>query len=167
MPKKTRLTASDMWARVLPMPPAASAWGSAAMVEPGSSLLRTWRAEILAEADAGEQFGLGGEAVFGGDLVVVGLVVLGEAHLVLAGFAVEQLLADLHGAFALMFVDPVLDLVAGAGGLGEAEPVAAGGVAGLGGDLDDVAVAELVRRGTMRPLTLAPMVVFPTSVWMA
>ena len=31
---------------------------------------------ILAEADGGEKLGLGGKAVFGGDLVVVGLAVL-------------------------------------------------------------------------------------------
>ena len=103
----------------------------------------------LAEAFAGEEFGLGGEAVLGGDLVVVGFVVLGERHFVLAGFAVEELLADLDGALALMLVDPMLDLVAGAGGLAvfSVSPVAGGGVSGLGSILDDVAVAELGAEG--------------------
>ena len=42
-----------------------------------------------------------------------------------------------------MLVQPVLDLVARAAGFGEGKPVAAGGVAGLRVDLDDVAVAQL------------------------
>jgi len=69
---------------------------------------------VLAEADAGEQLGLRTEAVLGGDLVVVSLVILGERHLVLARLALQQLAANLHGALALVLVEPVLDLVAGA-----------------------------------------------------
>ena len=130
---------------VLPMTPCWAGLGGDGGA--GFELVEHLAGGELAEADAGEEFGLGGEAVFGGDLVVVGLVVLGERHFVLAGFAVEQLLADLDGALALVLVDPVLDLVAGAGRLGEGEPVAAGSVAGLGGDFDDVAVAKLGAEG--------------------
>jgi hypothetical protein len=131
-----------MWSMVLPMTPV---FGGRLGGDGGAGfeLVEDLAGGVFAEADAGEQLGLGAEAVLGGDLVVVGLVIFGERHLVLAGFAVEELLADLDGALALVLVDPVLDLVAGAGGFGEAEPVAAGGVAGLGGDFDDVAVAEL------------------------
>ena len=97
---------------------------------------------VLAEADACQQLRVGSETILAGDFVEVGLGVFGERHLILAGLAVEQLAANLNGAFALVLVDPVLDFVAGAGGFGEAEPIAAGSVSGLGGDFDDVAVAE-------------------------
>ena len=68
---------------------------------------------------------------------------------------------------ALAGVDDVLDLVARARGLDQRQPVLAGQVAGLGHDLHDVAVAQRVRSGTMRPFTLAPTQVWPTSEWMA
>ena len=61
----------------------------------------------------------------------------------LARFALEQLAADFDGAAALVFIEPVLDLVAGAGAFDEGEPVAAGLVVFLGDDFDDVAGAEL------------------------
>src|ERR1019366_1011366 len=51
------------------------------------------------------------------------------------------------GALALVDVEPVLDFVAGAGGLDDGEPVAAGLVSGLGDDFDDVAGMELVAQG--------------------
>ena len=80
---------------------------------------------ILAEADRGHQVVGRGDAVFGGDARVIGLIEFRERDLVLARFALEQLAADLDGALALMLVEPVLDLVAGPRALHEAEPVAA------------------------------------------
>jgi len=99
---------------------------------------------VFAEADAGEEVLFVAKAVVVGDAVEVDGGEVGERDFVLAGFAVEELFADFDGAGALVFVEPVLDLVASAGGFGEAEPVAGRIVAGLGGDFDDVAVAELV-----------------------
>ena len=64
-------------------------------------------------------------------------------HFEFARLALQQLAADLHGAPALVFVQPVLDLVAGARALDEREPVAAGLVILLRDDLDDVAGAQL------------------------
>ena len=63
---------------------------------------------------------------------------------VLARFFFDQLAADFDGALALVNVEPVLDLVARARRLDQAEPVAAGLVAGLREDLDDVAGMQLV-----------------------
>ena len=94
------------------------------------------------------------QTILRGNLVVVGLVILGERDLILARLALQQLAAHLDGALALVLVEPVLDLVAGARALGEAEPVAAGGVAGLRGDLDDVAVAQLGAQGNHAAVNL-------------
>ncbi len=63
---------------------------------------------------------------------------------VLAGFLFDQLAADFDGALALVDLQPVLDLLAGAPRLDEAQPVAAGMMSGLGEDFDDVAGVELV-----------------------
>ena len=98
---------------------------------------------IFAEADAGHQIVRRGHAVFGGDARVVGFLKLGERDFVFARFALQQLAADFDGALALMLVEPVLDFVAGARALDEGEPVAAGRVAVLRDDFDDVAVAQL------------------------
>ena len=68
---------------------------------------------------------------------------LAHGHFEFAGFALQQLAADLDGAMALVLIEPVLDLVAGAGALDEREPVAAGFVVLLGDDFDDVAGAQL------------------------
>ena len=102
---------------------------------------------VFAEADAGDEVGLRAEAVLVGDAEVVGVGEFFEGYVEFAGFALEELGADFDGALALVLVEPVLDLVAGAGGLGEGEPVARGGVAGLGGDFDDVPVAQAVAEG--------------------
>ena len=126
---------------VLPMTPGWAA-GSAAMVEPGSSLLSTWRAEYLPKPMPASSSAWVPRPYSSATLSKSAWVYLESAILYLRASRSSSLLADLDGALALVLVDPVLDLVAGAGGFGEAEPVAAGSVAGLGGDFDDVAVAE-------------------------
>ena len=92
------------------------------------------------------------------------VVNLAHGDLEAAGFAFEQLAADFDGATALVFIEPVLDLVAGARTLDEGEPVAAGLVVFCVTISTISPVRNLVRRGTMRPLTLAPTQVWPTSV---
>ena len=98
---------------------------------------------VFAEADAGEQIFFAAQAVLVRDAVEVGGLELVQRHLVFAGLALQQLVADLHGARALVFIQPVLDLVARAAALGKAQPVTRGRVAGLRGDLHNVAVAQL------------------------
>src|SRR5262249_35247032 len=80
---------------------------------------------------------------FGGDAAVLFVFEVLQIDLVLAGFAVEQFASDLHGPFALVQIEPVLDLVARPRRFGIAEPVTAGVVSGLGNDFYDVAVAQL------------------------
>ncbi len=86
-------------------------------------------------------------AVFGGHPLQVRLGHLAELHAQPPRLLFQVLLADLDGLHALAGVDDVLDLVARARGLDERQPVFARLVAGLGHDLDDVAVAQ---RGTQR-----------------
>jgi len=94
-----------------------------------------------------------------------GLVVnLAHRHFELAGLALQQLAADFDGAAALVLIEPVLDLVAGAGALDEGEPIALGLWSFCVTTSTMSPVRSLVRSGTMRPLTLAPTQVWPTSV---
>src|ERR1039457_3585697 len=60
------------------------------------------------------------------------------------GFLLQVFLADLDGLQPLAGVDDVLDLVAGLRGLDQRQPILAGQVAGLGHDLDDVAIAQRI-----------------------
>ena len=98
---------------------------------------------MLALAQSGQQVGGRGHAVLAGDAAQVLVVDLAHRHLEFARLALQQLAADLDGARALVFVEPVLDLVARARALDKGEPVAAGLVILLGDDLDDVAGAQL------------------------
>jgi hypothetical protein len=90
----------------------------------GLELVEGLAGRVLAEADGGEEVAVSGEAVFGGDAVVVGFLEAVERDFELAGFTFEELLSDFDGTGALVFVEPMLDLVAGTGTLGEAKPVA-------------------------------------------
>jgi hypothetical protein len=164
LPKKTRFTASDICPSVLPTAPGSGIGVFGRHRRCRARACSAPAGGVFAEADAGQQILL---ACPGRSRARRGRsppLELAERELVLARLAFQQLAADLNGALALVLVEPVLDLVARARALGKAQPVAAGRVAGLRDDLDDVAVAQLVRSGTMRPFTLAPTVVLPTSV---
>src|SRR5919204_4840795 len=63
---------------------------------------------------------------------------------VFARFLFDQLASDLDGAFALMNVQPVFDLVARAGRLRHRQPVPTWVVPGLREDLDDIAAMQPV-----------------------
>jgi hypothetical protein len=128
----------------------------------GFKLVEGLAGGVFSEANGRQQVVVRSESVLVGDTVVVGGLEAVKRDLELTGFAFEKLLADLDGAGALVLVEPVLDLVAGAGGLREAEPVARGVVISTMSPL-----RSLWRKGTMRPLTLAAVVAWPTSVWMA
>ena len=83
-------------------------------------------------------------AVIARDIFEAALGDFAQLHAQPAGFLLQILLADLDGLDPLAGVDDVLDLVAGLRGLHQRQPVLAGKVAGLGHDLDDVAVAQRV-----------------------
>src|SRR5208337_3934669 len=99
---------------------------------------------VLAVADAGHQVVGTAESVFAGRSLQVGFLNFLQRDAVFARFFFDQLASDFNGALALVDIEPVLDLVAGARGLDDGEPVAAGLVSGLGDDFDDVAGMELV-----------------------
>ena len=99
---------------------------------------------IFAIADARHQIVGTAESVFAGGPLPIGFFNVFQRDSVFASFFFHQLFSDFNGALALVDVEPMLDLVAGAGGLDDAEPVAAGLVSGLGDDFDDVAGVEPV-----------------------
>ena len=86
----------------------------------GSQLVEDLVGGVLALAQRGEQIGRGGHSVFIGDAAQVLVADLAHGHFELARLALQQLAADFDGAAALVFVEPVLDLVAGARTLDEA-----------------------------------------------
>ena len=67
---------------------------------------------VLTETDTRQQILLTAQTVLVGDAVVVGRGEPAEGQLKLARLALQQLFADLDGAFTLVLVQPVLDLVA-------------------------------------------------------
>ena len=99
---------------------------------------------IFSVADAGHQVIDFAESIAGGDFQQLVVFDFFQRDAVLARFFFDHLAANLDGALALVHVEPVLDFVARARGLDQAEPVAAGLVAGLGEDFDDVAGVQLV-----------------------
>src|ERR1035437_4579562 len=96
----------------------------------------------LAVAEGGVQVFHLAEPVLSGHALHVGLGHLAKLDAQAAGFLFQVFLADFDGLHALAGVDQVLDLVARARSLDEGQPVFAGLMAGLGHDLDDVAVAQ-------------------------
>src|ERR1700680_2243603 len=99
---------------------------------------------VIAVSDPGHQVVNLAQAVIGGDLAQLFVLDLFERDPVLAGFFFNQLAADFDGALALMNVEPVLDLVAGARGLDRSQPIAARLMPRLGNDFDDVAAVQFV-----------------------
>ena len=84
------------------------------------------------------------EAVLGSDALEIRLADPGQLHAHAARFLLEVLLADLDGLGPLGGVDDGADLVARPRGPHQRQPVLARHVAGLGEDLDHVAVAQCV-----------------------
>jgi len=159
LPKKTRLTASDIWPSVLLTTPSGAA-GSIAMVEPGSSLLSTG-ALSTCRSRRRPAARRACQAILRGNLVVVGLVILGERDLVLARLALQQLATHFDGALALVLVEPVLDLVAARELLAKLSQSRLGEWPAWVVISTMSPLRSLERSGTMRPLTLAPVVVLP------
>src|ERR1700693_3102833 len=102
---------------------------------------------VLAVADAGHQVVGASESVFAGRSLQVRFFNFFQRDAIFARFFFDQLFSDFNGAFALVDVEPVLDLVASASGLDDGEPVAAGLMSGLGDNFDDVAGMQLVAKG--------------------
>ena len=99
---------------------------------------------IFSVADAGHQIVNLAQSITRGNLLQVFVFNLLQGDAVLARFFLDHLAANLNGPLALMHIEPMLDLVARARGLHQPEPVAAGFVARLGDDLDNVARMQLV-----------------------
>ena len=118
----------------------------------GSELRQHLAGGILAVADAGHQVVGTAQSVVAGGSLQVGFFDVLERDAVFARFFFDQLAADFDGALALVNVEPVLDLVAGARRLDDGEPVAAGLVSGLGDDFNDVAGVELVAERNHAPV---------------
>ena len=109
---------------------------------------------VLALAERGQQIGGCGHAIFVGDAAQVLVADLAQRHLVFARLALQQLAPDFDGAAAMVFVEPVLDLVAGAGTFDECQPVAAWLVVLLGDNFNDVASAQLGAQRNHAPVDL-------------
>src|SRR3984893_5810317 len=84
------------------------------------------------------------EAGIGGDPQQLLLWNFLKAAAEVARFLFQQALPHLHGFFALLQIDPMTDLAARVRGLGEAEPITAGGVTFLCEDFHDIAADNLV-----------------------
>src|SRR5208337_2938803 len=110
----------------------------------------------LAEANAGHQVVGPGNAIFLGYALVslVGDILQRDA--VLARFLFNQLAADFERALALVDIEPVPDLLPRPRRLHESQPVAAGLVPGLGHDLHDFAVVQLVAQRHDAPVHPRP-----------
>ena len=80
----------------------------------------------LAVAEGGEQVIRLGQSILAGHARQLRLADVLQRNVILAGFLLDQLAANFDGALALMDVQPVLDLLAGARRLGQLQPVAAG-----------------------------------------
>src|SRR5215469_4992038 len=99
---------------------------------------------VLSVADAGHQVFSFAEPVSGSYALQIFVFDFLQGNSVFARFFFDQLTSDFDGTFPLMYVEPVLDFIAGARGLNEAKPVTAGLVAGLREDFDDVSGVQLV-----------------------
>src|ERR1700733_14946588 len=89
---------------------------------------------IFTVSDACHQVVDFAEAVIGGGAQHGLIFDFLQSDAVFAGFFLDELASDFDSAFALVHVEPMLDLVARARRLSEREPVAAGLVSGLCND---------------------------------
>ena len=98
---------------------------------------------VLAQAQGGQQIGGGGYAILVGEAAQVLVADLTLRHLEFTRLALQQLAADFDGPPTMIFVEPVLDLVASAWTFHKRQPVAAGLVVLLGDNFNNVAGAQL------------------------
>src|SRR6202140_4728316 len=84
------------------------------------------------------------QAVSGCDLLQIFVFDFLKCDTVFARFFFDQFASNFNRAFALVNIEPVLDLVARAGGLDQPQPISAGLVAGLREDFDNVSGMQLV-----------------------
>ena len=71
-----------------------------------------------------------------------------------------------HALYPFLGLDPVPDLGYRPGGNHKLQPILAGMVSRLGDNFDRIAVLQLIFQRYDVPVTLAPMHLLPTSVWM-
>src|ERR1700722_4368154 len=99
---------------------------------------------VFSVADAGHQVIDFSQAITGRNLLQLLVFDFFERDAIFARFFLDHLAADFDGTLPLVEVEPVLDLVARTRGLDQAQPVAAGLVAGLGKNLHNIAGMQLM-----------------------
>ena len=109
---------------------------------------------VFSVSDPGHQVVNLAQAIVGGDLAQLFVLDLLQRDPVLARFLLDQLAADFDGALALMNVEPVLDLVAGARRLDNSQPIAARLVPRLSENLHDVSAVQFVTQRHHAPVDL-------------
>src|ERR1019366_2886987 len=109
---------------------------------------------VLAVTDGGQQVVGLGQPIFAGHARQFRFAQIFQRNAIFARLFFDQLAADFDGAFALMHVQPVLDLLAGARRFRQLQPIPAGMVAGRGLNFHDVAGAQLVTQGSHAPVYL-------------
>ena len=95
-------------------------------------------------------------AVVSGQLLPLLLFHLFQVEAVAPRFLFQQLAPQRNRLLTLMRADPMLNLVPRPRGAHQLEPVAAGRMPGLGENLDDLAVSQLVPQGHDAPVDLCP-----------
>src|SRR5579872_2127996 len=109
---------------------------------------------ILAVSDSGHQVVNLPQAVVGGDFAQFFVFEFFQRDAVLACFFFDQLASDFDGALALMNIEPVFDLIAGAGRLDRSQPITARLVPWLRNDFDDVPTVQFVPQRHHAPVHL-------------
>src|SRR5579859_591102 len=122
----------------------------------GQQLGQHLAGRIFSVTDARHQVVHLAQAIAARDFLQLFVLHVLEGDAVFARFFLDQLAPDFDGALALVNVEPVLDLIARPRGLYQAKPVAAGLVAGLGEDFDDISRVQLVAQGDHASVDLGP-----------
>src|ERR1017187_7781496 len=109
---------------------------------------------VLAVTDGGQQVVGLGQPIFAGNPRQLRFAQVFQGNAIFARLFFDQLAADFDGAFALMHVQPVLDLLAGTRRFRQLQPIPAGMMARRGLNFHDVAGAQLVTQGRHAPVYL-------------
>src|SRR5712692_9329357 len=111
---------------------------------------------IFAETDGGVKILNFRKAVIVNQFEDVGFRNFLEAAAKMTRFVFEQALAHFGGFFAFLLVDPMTNLAFRRGGFNETEPIAAGVVALLGEDFDDIAAGDFMAQRNHLAVHLSP-----------
>src|ERR1019366_1922735 len=107
---------------------------------------------VLAVTDGGQQVVGLGQPIFAGHARQLRFAKVLQGDAILASLFFDQLAADFDGAFALVHIQPVLDLLAGTRRFRQLQPIPAGMMARRGLNFHDIAGAQLVTQGSHAPV---------------